>query len=126
MEVVSAADLLSEDERAVLRGEVPLTPRRAAPPAESRKKAPLPKNTDGITRVFVDIGTRDRVEKDDIFDTLENHDFPSEDVEFIALRETHSFVGVPDDLLEDLLYALDGREIAGQKVKAEKARPRRN
>jgi|GEM_PF-4594748 len=128
MEVVSAADLLSASEQAVLRGDAadvgPTDGSRGPEKARSPKKAPRDRD-EGLAKIFVDAGKRDEIFRDDFLDTLEDNGFRTSKVAFVNIRETHSFIGVPEELLNEALECLDGEEVGGLEVKAEKARPRR-
>lgn len=125
LEVVSAADLLSASEQAVLRGDTPEENPQAPSSPRAAKKAPRDRD-EGLAKIFVDAGKRDEVFRDDFLDTLEDNGFRTADVAFVNIRETHTFVGVPEELLEKAVKCLDGEEVGGLEVKAEKARPRRS
>lgn len=130
MEVVSAADLLSASEQALLRGDDEPEPTRSR---SSERSAPREKRgtrdengaDKGEGRIFVDVGKRDDVFKDDLLDILEDHKFPVEQVSYVNIRETHSFVVVPVELLDQAIDALDGEILDGMEIMAEKARPPR-
>lgn len=130
LEVVSASALLSESDKALLSGDVEL-PRESRKKPEHRdggrpKKEPRhDEDEEGVERVFVDAGKRDQVYKDDFLETLKQNGFKLDDVVFVKVRETHSFVGVLPESIDAAVAALDGREVAGLEVSAEKARPRR-
>jgi superfamily II DNA/RNA helicase len=120
LEVVSAATLLSDEELALLGGEHESKDKKLTQKKGSRH------NDENVGRIFVDAGKRDDVYRDDFIDTLETNGFDAAKVVFVNVRDTHSFIGVETEALEDALAALDGREVAGLEVSAEKARPRRN
>lgn len=78
-------------------------------------------------RVFVSVGRRDGVHREDLSELLEEHGLDAEeDIHFIKIRENHSFVGVSEDLLERTLDALQGATLLGRTLRAEKAREHRN
>lgn len=134
LDVISASALLSESEKALLAGDTDL-------PNESRQKSDRRENDgrknhrkesrhdddeEGVERVFVDAGKRDQIYKDDFLDTLRKNSFNMDDVVFVKVRDTHSFVGVLPAAIDAAVRALDGQEVAGLEVSAEKARPRRS
>ncbi len=121
LEVVSAATLLDDEELAILAGDVGDTPRPKKRPERDRER----KQDDVLERVFVDAGKRDQVFEDDFLDTLEDNGFSPANVAFVKVRETHTFIGVDPKFLDAALAALDGKEVGGLEVSAEKARPRR-
>jgi ATP-dependent RNA helicase DeaD len=126
LEVVSAADLLNAEELSLLNGNHDDSNQRRR--SESKQK-PHPKTEDDRPKheeqIFIDVGKLDGVVEDDFHDTLEGKGFPSEEVLFVRIRDTHSFIGVPPELLKDAVAALDGSQVGGLEVLAEKARPRR-
>ncbi len=128
LEVVSASALLSAEERAFLSGD-------AAPEKGSRNRTqPRPRaensspnrEPDDSVRIFVDVGKRDDIFKDDFLDTLEMGGINSADITYLNIRDTHTFLGVPPAAAERVIAALDGRQIGGLEVTAERARPRKN
>lgn len=129
LEVVSAADLLSASEQALLRGEDDAEPTRTKSsdraPREKRSSRNENSNAEDEGRIFVDVGKRDDVFKDDLLDILADHKFPVEKVSYVNIRETHSFVVVPGELLDQAIDALDGEVLDGMEIMAEKARPPR-
>lgn len=127
MEVVSASALLSKGEMALLSGdaELPSETRRKPERGPAKRESRNDEDEDGVERVFVDAGKRDQVYQDDFLETLKKNGFRPDDVVFVKIRETHSFVGVKPGSVDAAVAALDGCEVAGLEVSAEKARPRR-
>lgn len=146
MEVVSALDLLSAQERAVLRGEaespdsaVRPQEQEAAPTAQAPRKeqkeqrTPQPRNGRGDVaerpargaKIFVDVGERDDVSGEDFLDTLADNGFPIAQVRFVDVLDSRTFLGVPADLLEQALDCLDGQDVGGLVVRAEQARAKK-
>lgn len=130
MEVVSASALLSDGENALLSGNTDFREETRKKP-ERREVGPdkrpgrFDEDEEGVERVFVDAGKRDQVYKDDFVETLRKSGFSSDDLIFVKIRETHSFIGVKPGSIDAAVAALDGHEVAGLEVSAEKARPRR-
>lgn len=121
LEIISAADLLDADELSFLNEG---SERASTKPRFVKAdQEPAPKKSES-SRIFVDVGNRDDVEKDDFFDTLDDNGFPSQEVLEMNIRDTHSFLVVPTQLLQQALSALDGKLVAGLEVMAEQARPR--
>lgn len=79
---------------------------------------------DDYERVFVSVGRRDAVRREDIEALLDAAQFPLDGLGSIKIKDHHSFVQVRADLLESALLALDGSELRGATARAEKARPR--
>ncbi len=145
LEVVSAADLLSASEQAMLRGDTdhrsnsefkdgksnqrreptPAAEKPPQRPAGSPTSEPTSNGDKEAVRVFIDVGRRDDIFKEDILDALEDHDFPVVQVSLVNIRENNTFLTVAPAFLEQAIAALDGEEIAGIQVTAEKARPPR-
>ncbi len=143
LEVVSAAELLSEQERAMLDGSYedgPLsdTPTRVrdrdqrdsrargSRERESGSAGRAHNGTENPTRrIFVDVGLSDDVHEEDFLDTLADNGFPIAQVQAILVKDRHSYLGVPADLFEQALRCLDGEDVGGLAVHAEEARPPR-
>lgn len=79
---------------------------------------------EGVVRLFVNLGRKQGVRREDIGDVLEEQGFEEDDVSFVKVRERHTFVGVPVELEKRALLALDGALIRGRTAQAERARPR--
>jgi hypothetical protein len=131
LEVVSASALLNDDERALLAGDAtaPRAPKGKAPrrdDSRGRKSNHHDEDEEGVARIFVDAGKRDQVYKDDFLETLRQGGVRPDDIIFVKIRETHSFVGVEPGSVDVAVTALDGKEVAGLEVSAEKARPRKD
>lgn len=130
LDVISASTLLSDSEKELLAGdgEMPRDSRRKPDRREGgghKKESPRDDDEEEVERVFVDAGKRDQVFKDDFLATLKKNGFNLDDVVFVKVRDTHSFVGVQPAAIDAAVQALDGHEVAGLEVSAEKARPRR-
>ncbi len=122
MEVISAADLLSDAERALLRGED--LEKEPSAPSSSRLEDSQTENS-AEASIFVNVGQKDDITEDDFLDTLADVGFPIAEVLAVVIRDTHSFLRVPRGLLNEALECLDGEDVAGLEVRAEEARPKK-
>jgi ATP-dependent RNA helicase DeaD len=118
MDVISAADLLSAEERALLRGDTLDVTERDKP---AFGHAP-PNNH---ARVFVNVGADDEVTEEDFLDTLADTGFPIGRVLGITIRPHHTFIIVPRELLSQALDCLNAEDVAGLQVRAEEARAKK-
>src|SRR5690606_25833422 len=84
-----------------------------------------PENEENIERIFVDAGKRDQIYKEDFLDALEDRGFDPKNVTFVNVRDTRTFLGVPPDVMDAAISALNGHEVGGLEVSAERARPKR-
>lgn len=124
LEVISAADLLSVEERAMLRGDAyPATEHKAA--RGTTKQEPTPTIDDTSGRIFINVGARDGVTREDFLDTLADVGFPIAEVSEVFVKDAHTFLHVPPGLLEEALDCLNGEDVAGVEIVAEVARPKR-
>lgn len=90
-------------------------PARAEPPEEEAEE-------EEAARIFVNLGRRHGVRREDVREVLEEQGFEDEDIAFVKVRERHTYVGVAPDLETRALQALDGASIRGKTAQAEKAR----
>ncbi len=76
--------------------------------------------------IFINVGRKDGAKPSDFQGILEEQGFEVDDIDYVRVRQRHTFIGVPEELTRRALNALDGAEIAGRKAMAERARPRGN
>lgn len=95
-----------------------------APKHESRSSAGGDPESAG--EIFVNVGRKDGAKPSDFEGILEDQGFELDEIDYVRVRQRHTFVGVPEELTRRALNALDGAEIAGRKAMAERARPRTN
>ena len=76
--------------------------------------------------LFVNVGRKDGAKPSDFQGILEDQGFELDEIDYVRVRQRHTFVGVSEELLRRALNAQDGAEIAGRKAMAERARPRGN
>jgi len=118
MDVISAADLLSAEERALLRGDtMDLHERGVTTPSQATPSK--------HARIFVNVGDDDQLTEDDFLDTLADTGFPIGQVSGITLRPHHTFIIVPRELLSQALDCLNGEDVAGLQIRAEEAREKK-
>jgi len=134
LEVVSASQILGgsvEDlvENLSSNPEPPdAAPQRRAESrrsAESQPKAEPEGGTGDTARIFLSVGKRDGISGQVVRSLLEAEDIHPDDIDFIAVKDNHTFLGVASDLVEPVLSLLNQRAIGGVMAKAEVARPRR-
>ena len=124
LEVISAADLLSVEERAMLRGDAyPASEHKAARGSTKQESTTTIDDTSG--RIFINVGARDGVTREDFLDTLADVGFPIAEVSDVFVKDAHTFLHVPPGLLEEALDCLNGEDVAGVEIIAEVARPKR-
>ena len=81
---------------------------------------------DSAGEIFVNVGRKDGAKPSDFQGILEDQGFELDEIDYVLVRQRHTFVGVSEELVRRALNALDGAEIAGRKAMAERARPRGN
>jgi len=115
LEVVSARDILGGSVDSLL-DETQARPREPAPQEAA---------TGDIARIFLSVGKRDGVSARDVRGILEAQDIHPDDIDFVAVKDSHTFLGVASDLVDPVLELLHERTIGGAVARAEVARPRR-
>jgi ATP-dependent RNA helicase DeaD len=111
------------------RIEMPPPVRGETAPPEVVEPAPLRASDSSpalepIREIFVNVGRRDGAKPSDFQRLLEQGGIPAGDSDYIRVRHSHAFVGVRSDWVERAVAALNGAQIAGQRVVAEPARRR--
>jgi ATP-dependent RNA helicase DeaD len=137
LEVVSASQILGGSVESLLNGAAlsEAGPRESAP-RESRASDELPLEraeasvppelpAGDVARIFVNVGKRDGVSAQSVRSLLEEEDIHPDDIDFIAVKDNHTFLGVASDLVDPVLKLLNDRPIGGAVARAEVARPRR-
>jgi len=115
LEVVSARQILGASMEDLLEGET-----------ERSEPQPAPEATSGDTaRIFVNVGKRDGVSAQTVRSLLEGEGIHPDDIDFVAVKDNHTFLGVASDLVETVLQSMSGRTIGSAVARAEVARPRR-
>lgn len=97
-----------------------------APPSAaddgSRSRTETTDTDSTAAEVFVNVGRKDGAKPSDFQSLLEEQGFEPDEIHYVRVRNSHSFVGVPAELLVRALNALDGAQIAGRRAEAERAR----
>lgn len=149
LEIVSASQILGRSVEALLDGD-PIQP--GPSPSDGRTQASQGSTAQGSTaqgsaaqgsaaeggapegsaapeaetaRIFVSVGKRDGVSALTVRTLLEGEDIHPDDIDFIAVKDNHTFLGVASDLVEPVLKLLNEQPIGGVVARAEVARPRR-
>lgn len=116
LEVVSARQILGGSVEDFLGG------------GEVARSAPAPQaeaSHSDTARIFLNVGKRDGATQDVVRGILEEQGIHPDDIDFIAVKDNHTFLGIASDLVESVLEALGGRTIGSTVARAEVARPRR-
>ena len=78
----------------------------------------------GMTRLYIDVGTEDGVRPGDIVGAIANEaDIPGRAIGAIELYERFCLVDVPSNLVEQVLAALKNTRIRNQKITASRSKP---
>jgi ATP-dependent RNA helicase DeaD len=127
LEIVSARQILGGSVEDLVEDLLGVAPPDAAsrPRGESQPKAEPDSGSGDTARIFVSVGKRDGVSGQLVRSLLEAEDIHPDDIDFIAVKDNHTFLGVASDLVEPVLSLLNQRTIGGVVAKAEVARPRR-
>ncbi len=97
----------------------------AETPRKERAEAELPALDPSLAEVYVNVGKRDGVSPADFHEVLaERAGLGPDAASYINVRHRHSFVGVPRELLDRAIDALNGATLGGKQAVAEEARPR--
>jgi len=105
-------------------GDAPLGVAAPAAQLGATVEAPPPARPPPKGRVFIKLGEGDGADEPKLRGLMSTH-APEIDVLAIEVRQTHSFVEVSPDAVETLVAALDGKELEGKRLFAERARRRR-
>jgi ATP-dependent RNA helicase DeaD len=89
----------------------------------------LPLSADGVehgmTRLFLNLGKKDGLRPGDVVGAIANEaQIPGKSIGQIEIKETYSFVEVPENVLQRVVSALGRSRIRGREVRVEVARPR--
>ncbi|MDL2279594.1 DbpA RNA binding domain-containing protein, partial [Desulfovibrio sp. OttesenSCG-928-G11] len=91
---------------------------RAAHAGKSRRD-------DGMTRLFVNAGSKMKVEPRDLVGAIAGEcGIPGRSIGAIEIHERFSFVDIPEELVEDVLRIMNGCQVRGFRVAMERAAPR--
>jgi ATP-dependent RNA helicase DeaD len=111
-----------EPQREELRRE---EPRREEPRREEpRREESQASEGDGVTQIFVNVGTREGARPGDLQALLSAAGIPTDDIGPIRIRDRMTFISVRKAALDRVVGALSGQVIGGRTVIAELARGR--
>ena len=79
----------------------------------------------GMLRLFINIGSKDGLRPSDVVGAIANEaQIPGKSIGVIEIKDTYSFVEIPDHLAEKVVNAIQGSRIRNREVRVEIARPR--
>ena len=79
----------------------------------------------GMSRLFINIGSKDGLRPSDVVGAIANEaQIPGKSIGIIEIKDTYSFVEIPDHLAEKVVNAIQGSRIRNREVRVEIARPR--
>jgi ATP-dependent RNA helicase DeaD len=79
----------------------------------------------GMSRLFINIGGKDGLRPSDVVGAIANEaQIPGKAIGVIEIKDTYSFVEIPDHLAERVVNAIQGSRIRNREVRVEIARPR--
>ena len=79
----------------------------------------------GMSRLFINIGSKDGLRPSDVVGAIANEaQIPGKSIGVIEIKDTYSFVEIPDHLAEKVVDAIQGSRIRNREVRVEIARPR--
>ncbi len=90
-------------------------------PLEEAKSEPQAAADGDTVEVFVNVGRRDGA-RPEHFQALLDAGGLGEQATYVHVRQRHAFVGVPRELVQKAIRAIDGASIAGKQAAAEQAR----
>lgn len=142
LDVISASELLSAEERALLSDDVvDVSPEQRRTPRGERRsvqgergprdggteRGPRDRGTERHQqrRIYINLGARDDVHEEDFLDTLADNGFSLTDVLSLRIKDTHTLLTVPRERFEAAVGCLDGEDVGGLEARAEEARPPR-
>lgn len=77
-----------------------------------------------ISEIFVNVGKRDGAKPSDFEAILEDQGFEDNEIQYVRVRHSHTFLAVPTELAHRAILALDGSTVSGRQAHAELARAR--
>jgi ATP-dependent RNA helicase DeaD len=79
----------------------------------------------GMTRLFLNIGGKDGLRPSDVVGAIANEaQIPGKSIGVIEIKDTYSFVEIPDHLAERVVTAIQGGRMSNREVRVEIAKPR--
>ena len=79
----------------------------------------------GMSRLFINIGGKDGLRPSDVVGAIANEaQIPGKSIGVIEIKDTYSFVEIPDHLAEKVVNAIQGSRMRNREIRVEIARPR--
>jgi ATP-dependent RNA helicase DeaD len=93
------------------------------------EEADLPVNTSGVergmARLFVNVGSKDGLRPSDVVGAIANEaKIPGKSIGVIEIKDTYSFVEIPEPLVSRVVAALGRTRLRGRDVRVEVAQPK--
>jgi ATP-dependent RNA helicase DeaD len=102
------------------RGAREAIPSRDASSADTEAESPR-EEADDTAEVYVNVGRRDGA-RPEHFHALLDASGLRDRAAYVHVRQRHAFVGIPRDLVEQAIKAIDGASISGKQAAAEEAK----
>jgi hypothetical protein len=77
-----------------------------------------------VDEAFVNVGREDGIRTSDLHEALSTAGVSQDDTAYVRIRQRHTFIGVRQGLLDQVVSGLSGQTIAQRSVEAQPARPR--
>jgi hypothetical protein len=77
-----------------------------------------------VDEAFVNVGRDDGVRTSDLHQALTTAGVSPSDTAYVRIRQRHTFIGVRQGMLDQVVAGLNGQTIAQRLVEAQPARPR--
>ena len=103
-----------------------------AAPSEAQRSSSEPSfepNSSGgwegpVEEAFVNVGRDDGIRTTDLHQALTSAGVSHSDTAYVRIRQRHTFIGVRQGLLDQVIAGLTGQKLAQRSVEAQPARPR--
>jgi ATP-dependent RNA helicase DeaD len=118
---VSAADLAGVEVNEAAPVEAPIDDITAAANAAAGSE---PTWEGPVDEAFVNVGRDDGIRVSDLHQALSVAGVSPDDTAYVRIRQRHTFIGVRQGLLEQVVAGLSGQKLAERAVEAQPARPR--
>ncbi len=120
---ISADDLAGLEPQGTVPIEVPVVAAAAAAFTPSSPSASG--GWDGpVDEAFINVGRDDGIRTSDLHQALSTAGVSQDDTAYVRIRQRHTFIGVRQGLLDQVVSGLSGQTIAQRAVEAQPARPR--
>ena len=87
---------------------------------EKPKEIEYEANAQGMVKLFVNVGKKDRVAVKDIIGSIANHtSISGKDIGKVILLDSYSFVEVPKEFVPEVMEGMHKQQIKGREAKFE-------